>query len=461
MVEKLMLHLQYECHRANIKLPWDKVVDRLSTGSSGQSALQHINKLRDILITEGHMVPPLLGKHSIKPDPTVRGNIRDMKADKPTDTRVVRWGEGIEDRKENLAIEGVIRGSGNYRRIHSSYQRGLSKALEKNQQATGERRNRLPVELRETPYVSNETAGAGSTIKKEKINKTRGARAVSRSASRVFPSRFDSPDPAELASDEEYDPSAKNNSKLGRRLRNRGKPVSKTATESSDDETDEEDIPAVAVNTPRNNRLKGHDQGDGLMTPPSTMRKSKIVTLHLRPEVLAKFGTGSNLKKQVLEEDDDAGLDHDLEDSGDDMENRSENRFDHGAEDHEGSQAFGGYDTPTRQSRQTSVHAIAEDIQMGYQIQDEHGTRAEYNKAMKNETYPTLNGLKNKFGPAPIFSSAHAPPAVPKSVGPLAGASASAVSGTAMTGMNDLGFGDVMSGIGGRQNASAGYGVSW
>ncbi len=71
MVEKLLLHLQYECHCEGIKLPWDKVVHRLSTGSSGQSALQHINKLRDILITEGHMVPPLLGKNTIPQDPMI------------------------------------------------------------------------------------------------------------------------------------------------------------------------------------------------------------------------------------------------------------------------------------------------------------------------------------------------------------------------------------------------------
>ena len=100
MIEKLILHVQYECHRRGLQIPWDHVVHRLSPGSSGPSALQYLNKLRDVLVIEGHMVPPLLGKVTVKQDPSIRGYIRDMNDEIPTTTRTVRWDEKCEDRKE-------------------------------------------------------------------------------------------------------------------------------------------------------------------------------------------------------------------------------------------------------------------------------------------------------------------------------------------------------------------------
>jgi hypothetical protein len=116
MAEKLILNLQFECHRAGILLPWDAAVKRLHPGSKGNAALQHLLKLRDILITEGHLVPPLLGKRTVDLDPEVRGYIRNMMGNAPTDVRVVNWGENIVDRKVNIFNPDIIRGSGNYPR---------------------------------------------------------------------------------------------------------------------------------------------------------------------------------------------------------------------------------------------------------------------------------------------------------------------------------------------------------
>jgi len=64
-------------------------VQRLNPGSSGMSAIQMLNKLRDILISEGHLVPPLMGKQKSNLDPSIRGYIRDMTSDRPTDVKVM------------------------------------------------------------------------------------------------------------------------------------------------------------------------------------------------------------------------------------------------------------------------------------------------------------------------------------------------------------------------------------
>jgi hypothetical protein len=425
--------------------------------------------MRDILITEGHMVPPLLGKASVPQDPTVRGYIRDMDAEKPTDTKAVRWGEKVEDRKANLEVEGVIRGSGNYRR-------GLSKALEKTQKATGMRRNRVPVELRGTRDVSNETAGP----KNKKMKREAFASKVS--------SRAVSPDPAELASDEEYNPFAtKKKGKYG--LRKNAKPISKYKIEDSDDEMEEEVEepvggpirPTFTVNTPQAQRLKGHDQGHGLITPPST--RSKIVVLSLQPEALRQFSPGTGLKNEILEEE--AGLD--AKHSGNDMEQDFEGHSDDGAEDDD-SDAFGPYGSL---QHKTPVHLLARDIyrDLGYQGMDIHGTRAQYDQAMKDGLNPKVNGLKykqvavaNQKGSvvaenrATTVYSLPVPPAYPsggvrKPVSPLAGTSASAffpfgspngkISTASTTNYHSLGeTPDFMAGLNGQGNSSTAYSVS-
>ena len=100
MIEKLMLHMWYELHRRGVEIPWNAIVHRLSPGSSGQSATQHLNKLRDTLVAEGHMVPPLCGKVSHRNDPDIRGMIRDMSQKDISAVRNVLWDELIEDRKE-------------------------------------------------------------------------------------------------------------------------------------------------------------------------------------------------------------------------------------------------------------------------------------------------------------------------------------------------------------------------
>jgi hypothetical protein len=131
MMEKLMLHVQYECQRQGVQIPWDKVVHRLSPGSSGATAQQHLNKLRDQLVTEGHMVPPLIGKLGVPAPDAPRGYIRDMTSDDPHLTKEVFWSDHVEDRKESLIEPGIIRGSGAYRKYEVEVKTHVKRTLSK------------------------------------------------------------------------------------------------------------------------------------------------------------------------------------------------------------------------------------------------------------------------------------------------------------------------------------------
>ncbi|KUJ09065.1 uncharacterized protein LY89DRAFT_318840 [Mollisia scopiformis] len=116
MMEKLVLNIQFECHKAGIQLPWDKIVHRLNPGSSGPAATQMLNKMRDILICEGHLIPPAMGKRTMKVDPMVRGYVRDLTKQDPRAARILYWTEPYENAKYSLDW-GTTLGSGQYRKL--------------------------------------------------------------------------------------------------------------------------------------------------------------------------------------------------------------------------------------------------------------------------------------------------------------------------------------------------------
>lgn len=116
MMEKLLLNIQYECHKAKLRIPWDEIVHRLEPGCSGPSAVQMLNKMRDVLITEGHMIPPAMG-NGIQPDPNIRGYVRDFNSEIPAGTRILRWTENYPNASRSLSDSGFVRGSGNYRKV--------------------------------------------------------------------------------------------------------------------------------------------------------------------------------------------------------------------------------------------------------------------------------------------------------------------------------------------------------
>ena len=105
MSEKLLLHIQYECTRHGINLPWDLIAHRLNPGSSGGAIVQWLNRLRGTLVAEGHLVPPIGQKPGSKVvvNQEIRGYVRKFPdGDDTISTRAVMFSEPLEDRKHNL-----------------------------------------------------------------------------------------------------------------------------------------------------------------------------------------------------------------------------------------------------------------------------------------------------------------------------------------------------------------------
>lgn len=238
-MEKLLLHLMYELHLQGIKPPWDAIVKRLCDGSTGQAAIQHLHKLRDILVAEGHMVPPQMGKGN-KIDPTIRGYIRDMDSRIPTDVKVLRWGEFHEDRKENLVIPGVVRGSGNYKKIQN-YELSSSTTVEKlAKPADGSRRSRLPAEIieaKKAKEVDETKIKVGRKSKRilHKVARTKKPRVCSSTSS------VTTADPADMDSDDEYNPNVKEGKGSARKLAKRSKRSNRYVSSDDEDDLEEED----------------------------------------------------------------------------------------------------------------------------------------------------------------------------------------------------------------------------
>lgn len=109
MLEKLLLHMEYECVRARKPVPWASIAHRLSKaltdhplpifqkraqaydsyplerklltrpdpGSSPAAVEQYLRRIRRDLMAEGHMVPPIPQKPGGPvQDPAVRGFVR-------------------------------------------------------------------------------------------------------------------------------------------------------------------------------------------------------------------------------------------------------------------------------------------------------------------------------------------------------------------------------------------------
>ncbi|KAI0378366.1 hypothetical protein F5Y04DRAFT_283881 [Hypomontagnella monticulosa] len=102
MAEKALLCLVYELSLRNVDIPYSEANHRLNPGSSGKSLVHYMGRLRDMLIAEGHMVPPPTGAHT---DAEIRGYIREFPNDptKLTKARPLKYSEKWRHPKSNLA----------------------------------------------------------------------------------------------------------------------------------------------------------------------------------------------------------------------------------------------------------------------------------------------------------------------------------------------------------------------
>ncbi|KAI9744223.1 MAG: hypothetical protein M1818_002375 [Claussenomyces sp. TS43310] len=96
--QALLLCIQYECYEHKIDLPWQKIADRLAgeRNSTDMSIIQHINKLRGMMLDQGRFVTPLMGRKDQTSNDNARGVIKvgvDQEG-RPV-YRDVAWGEDL------------------------------------------------------------------------------------------------------------------------------------------------------------------------------------------------------------------------------------------------------------------------------------------------------------------------------------------------------------------------------
>ena len=177
MADKLLLNIVYECSRFKIELPWDNIAHRFHPGSSGSAIQQHLNRLRNYCLVEGHLVPPVIQKASVrKPvavDPAVRGYIRAHSSGPDVlSTRRVLYTEPTEDLKFMLA--GAYDNPDTLEAINSKIPLDLDGPI--------------------TPAAATPTSGKAQ----------RGTKKTGKA--RTKKERSPSPDPAELDGDDDYNP---------------------------------------------------------------------------------------------------------------------------------------------------------------------------------------------------------------------------------------------------------------
>ncbi|KAF7916628.1 uncharacterized protein EAE98_010637 [Botrytis deweyae] len=265
MADKLLQWINYECRRQGITLPWDDIAHRIHPGSSGAATVQYINKLREVLIPEGHLVPPPFAKKNTV-DSNVRGYIRDMNSEDPKATREVTWDEEIEDLKESLVTPGITRGSGTYRRDKARWQNNKATIVEE-----------TPTKTFSTRSYPDKRASKAKTEQKEK-------------SVAVKKERSESIDPAEMPSDEDYDP--------GNRLKIKGhrKRKVKVKTERKYDLDETSDSEGESFEYSEDDDFLEETPckkvaGNHAMTPLASLP----LKLKISPDKLKKFAAGASM----------------------------------------------------------------------------------------------------------------------------------------------------------------------
>ncbi|KAH6669886.1 hypothetical protein B0J14DRAFT_565664 [Halenospora varia] len=272
MYEKILLMIIFETFRDGYQIPWDRVVQRLSPGSTGASAVQHFNRLRYILLSEGHLVPPPLGKLGSVAPPYIRGYVRDMESENIYATRVVQWDEKVEDRKESLEIPGLVRGSGNYRKSEKVKPKPVAQVKKE------------AVAAKKPEHVTPEDKVQPEAKTPKRVRAPRAR------VNKAPPKLKDEADPAELDSEDDYTPGAVKRCRRSTRKRTVIKPELVSDDDTVNDETfadaDTEVENDVFCATPKMN--------SGTSTPMSQPRSSLRVKLGVDSKKLSKFPAGES-----------------------------------------------------------------------------------------------------------------------------------------------------------------------
>jgi hypothetical protein len=377
MMEKILLMVQYECHRDNIAIPWDRVVHRLQPGSSGPSFIQHLNKMRDILVLEGHLIPPPLGKPNIPQDTTIRGLIRDFSFEDPTTTRMVGWNEVIEHRKESLQVEGIVRGSGNYARGEDGRRSTAGAARNKPRPKA-----KLPAEYIEgVEKIKNSVARESQKQRRDRARKAKRCIDVEESGQ--------VPDPAELPSDDDYDPNVTKKSRTSRHRSTR-KSAAKPAARS------EVEAASMQFGRPDEATSKELSLPVKLVMSPENLAKFPAGTSGTpAPESLDQTIENSNTAEDDVSDEDDTDGDIDHDQSHQEYEEHryeEEDQYEETSEEEHAEDNAHQLVSPNTQIE----NSISEMPDASYQGEEEHGTFMEWYHAVHSDIDPRVNGTNYK-----------------------------------------------------------------
>ncbi|TDZ74634.1 hypothetical protein CTRI78_v000517 [Colletotrichum trifolii] len=91
MMDRLLVHLDFQCRKKGVEIPWEDILNRLKPGSGFGSIGNRIKRLREKHLKTGYVVPPV----DLDTDITIRGYVRT--AEDFTTGRVVFYNEAIEE----------------------------------------------------------------------------------------------------------------------------------------------------------------------------------------------------------------------------------------------------------------------------------------------------------------------------------------------------------------------------
>ncbi|TDZ37808.1 hypothetical protein C8035_v001119 [Colletotrichum spinosum] len=91
MMDRLLVHLDFQCRKKGVEIPWEDILNRLKPGSGFGSIGNRIKRLREKQLKTGYVVPPV----DLDTDITIRGYVRT--AEDFTTGRVVFYNEAIEE----------------------------------------------------------------------------------------------------------------------------------------------------------------------------------------------------------------------------------------------------------------------------------------------------------------------------------------------------------------------------
>lgn len=187
----LLLIMEYELKRHGIIIPWDAIAKRLASekDTTGACVQQHLSKLRKEMLARGSWVPPLSGKPKSKQQQSdIRGIVMVKKRDGEYETREISW---TEDAFKYVDL------------VHIN--------------------NAKTIQYKKASDDGEDVPGSAASPLKTK-----------RSASDVL----DEVDPADLPSDEDFDPSNKKSKKAKRVTRASTKSAGKPNSDSYGAESD-------------------------------------------------------------------------------------------------------------------------------------------------------------------------------------------------------------------------------